>query len=306
MIGREVDEMRPRVSAVVVNYNTSTLCLKAVASLKASGLHDIYVVDNASAKDELAVLHAPGDLEFHLIESNRNLGFAGGNNLALRKILDKGTVDHVLLLNSDAVIIDPDLVPSMITVMDVHPRIGLLGPIVRYTDQTTQPTALIKPKPLWIRLLTRLMWRGRRPDTMRGHAGRRIQYVDAVSAVCLLVRIETLRDAGLFDERFFMYEEEIELAIRAKKKNWHAAVVAEDGVVHLGNASSSKARLSVVWHTRLSRTYTISNHISQPAAWIEAGILSAIFAFAWLYNPWVREMGTTWFMRQFLSRVSKS
>ena len=183
---------------------------------------------------------------------------------------------------------------------------GLLGPLVRYRDQTIQPTALTEPKPLWIRLLTRLMWGSRRSDTMRGHAGRRIQYVDAVSAVCLLVRIKTLRDAGLFDEQFFMYGEEIELAIRARKKNWHAAVVAEDGVVHLGKASSSKARLSVVWHTRLSRTYTIYKHISPPAAWIEAGILSAIFAFSWLCNPWVREMGATWFMRQFLSRVSKS
>ena len=220
-----------KLAIIIVSWNTRDLLRRAIAtaqsSLDGSGItYEIIVVDNASHDGTPAMLRA----EFpatKLIETGANLGFAGGNNLALRLLLDhasSGNVapPYVLLLNPDTETIG-DAIPTLVRFLDTHPDVAVVGPQLRYADGSVQssrrrfpergvfffestPLESYFPNNRWARRYRM----ADQPDNVE-------QDVDWLVGAALLVRAAAITRAGLMDEGFAMYSEELEWQERLRR-----------------------------------------------------------------------------------------
>lgn len=212
------------LAIIIVSYNVRDLlrrCLRSIDdSLGASSLHyRTLVVDNASSDGSAAMVAAEFP-QVELIASTVNLGFAGGNNLGLRRLLgsDLHAPDApraVLLLNPDTEIVG-DAPTDMLRYLDQHPEVVVVGPQLRYGDGSPQSSRRRFPTIgtlFWESTLLELWW-------PRNPWARRYRYddqpvaipqpVDWLVGAALLVRSSAVARAGLLDEEFFMYSEELE------------------------------------------------------------------------------------------------
>lgn len=206
------------LAAIVVNWNRRQDVLECLASLAASEgpSVDLLVVDNASVDGSVEAIRERFPTAW-LYASERNLGFAEGNNIALRHALERG-YEYVLLLNNDAVIA-PDAIGTMLALMREQPEIGIVAPAVYYRQ---------RPEVIWSA--------GGGIDWSDGSVGS--DYYQArsadlpatawdcahVSGCCMLVRCAAIREAGLLDPRFFMYFEETEWCVRIARRGYRIVV----------------------------------------------------------------------------------
>lgn len=256
------------LAVVVVSYNVRDLlaaCLSATfASLAASPQFDatVFVVDNAS-HDGSAEMVARDFPRVRLTASPENLGFAGANNLILRE-LGFGQPGHVapeaaLLLNPDAEPLD-DAIGQMAAFLRARGDVGAAGARLQYPDGSFQHGAFAFPGllQLWFdlfpprprRLLdTRL--NGRYPRSLYD-AGKPFP-VDFALGAALMVRREAMAAAGLFDEGYFMYAEEVDWCWRMRQAGWPCYCVPSARVIHHAGASSSQFRsqsMQALWRSR--------------------------------------------------------
>jgi GT2 family glycosyltransferase len=254
------------LAVVVVSYNVRDLlraCLSATfASLALSPELDatVHVVDNAS-RDGSAQMVAAEFPSVHLVASPDNLGFARGNNLVLRQ-LGFGSAeapDFALLLNPDA---EPlaDAIGQMARFLADNPRAGAAGAQLQYLDGSFQHGAfgfpgllqlwfdLFPPRP---RRLFDSRLNGRYPRSLYD-AGKPFP-VDFALGAALMVRREAMAGAGLLDEGYFMYAEEVDWCWRMRRAGWPCWCVPSARVIHHGGASSSQFRsqsMRNLWQSR--------------------------------------------------------
>jgi N-acetylglucosaminyl-diphospho-decaprenol L-rhamnosyltransferase len=218
--------MPPSLAIIIVSWNVCDLlrrCLRATeASLVGGGVdYEIFVVDNASHDGTPAMLRAEFP-EVRLIEPGANLGFAGGNNMALRALLARPVEDaptYALLLNPDA---EPaaDALLRLVQALQQRPELAAIGPRLVYGDGTPQPSRRRFPSAatlFWESTPLERRWPGNPWARRYRYADRpddQEQLVDWLVGAALLVRLAAIRRAGLLDERFFMYSEELEWQFR--------------------------------------------------------------------------------------------
>jgi N-acetylglucosaminyl-diphospho-decaprenol L-rhamnosyltransferase len=252
------------LAIVTVSYNTRELlaeCLGlALAGLERSGLAgEIWVVDNASADGsaEMVRRRCPA---VRLVAHDQNLGFAAGNNLALQEMGFGRGADprYVLFLNPDTRVLD-DALGRMVRFLDGAPEAGAAGAALVHGDGSFQHSAFAFPGllqilidffPLHHRLLESRL-NGRYPRRLY-RAGRPFP-VDHPLGAALMVRGETLAQVGGFDERFFMYCEEIDLCRRIRAAGWQIYCVPQAQVVHLVGQSTGQFRdrmFVALWRSR--------------------------------------------------------
>jgi GT2 family glycosyltransferase len=207
----------------------------------------VLVVDNASA-DGSAALVAAEFPAVELLALPENQGFAAGNIAALRKLI--GSSDgarYVLLLNPDTEVA-PDALAILIGYMEQHPEVVVAGPQLRYGDGTLQssrrrfPTAATL---FWESTLLDQWWPGNpwaRRYRMDDQPADRTQPVGWLVGAALMVRAEAIRAAGLLDEGFFMYSEELEWQARLRQQG--AIVYVPAAVVRHYEGRSSEQNLA--------------------------------------------------------------
>jgi len=262
-----------KLAILVVSYNVKDFlaaCLRAtLRSLEDSPSvqADIWVVDNASSDGSCFMVQQQFP-SVHLVPSEVNLGFAGGNNLALRSCgfvsgTDPSSPDErpdlVLLLNADA---EPlgDAVGKMARFLDQHPRIGAAGANLEYPDGSFQHGAYAFPGllQLWFdlfpprprRLLDSAL-NGRYPRRL--YAGSEPFAVGFALGACLMVRKEAIDAVGLLDEGYFMYAEEVDWCWRMAHAGWPTYCVPSARVVHHGGASARQFQEQSTLNLWLSR-----------------------------------------------------
>lgn len=242
------------LAVVIVNWNVRDLlrhCLRSLATAIDAAKLDatVVVVDNASTDGSAAMVQA----EFpwvHLIAAPRNVGFTAGNNLGLRALGfgDTNRLDlprYALLLNPDTEIVG-DALPTMIAYLDAHPRVGLLGPRLRYPDGRAQPSRRRFPTLATAFLESTLLqqWFPHAPALRRFYVADRsddeTQAVDWLVGACLLARREALVQVGLLDEGYFMYSEEVDWARRFAQAGWEVAYLPTAEVLHYEGRSSEQ------------------------------------------------------------------
>lgn len=267
------------VVIITVSYNTRQLladCLdSALAGLERSGLDgQIWVVDNASA-DGSAAMVRQNFPAVRLLAVDRNLGFAAGNNLALQEISPGQGAGprYLLFLNPDTRVIG-DALGEMVRFLDGVPAAGAAGAALVHGDGSFQHSAFSFPG-LWQILLDFFPLHHRLQDSrLNGRYPRRLYEVgkpfpvDHPLGAALLVRAETLAQVGAFDERFFMYCEEIDLCRRIRAADWQIYCVPRAQIVHLVGQSTGQFRDRMFVALWRSRFLMYEKH--EPAAFVRA------------------------------------
>ncbi len=230
------------LSVVIVSYNVSSFLDQALMTLKdaAHGIdHEVFVVDNASSDDSVSMVKNKHP-RVKLIENTKNVGFARANNQALRIASGR----FLLLLNPDTVL-RRDTLKTMLSFFKNHPEAGISGCKVLNPDGTLQlacrrgfPTPGVaffkmvglsnifpKSKTFGAYNLTYLD-----PDALAE--------VDAVSGSFMMIRRKALEQAGLMDEDFFMYGEDLDICYRVKQAGWKVYYVPHTDIIHFKGEST--------------------------------------------------------------------
>jgi N-acetylglucosaminyl-diphospho-decaprenol L-rhamnosyltransferase len=229
----------PTVSIIIVNWNTRDLLADSLESVYATMVgdsFDVFVVDNASTDDSVAMVRAHFP-EVYLIQNSENLGFARANNQAM--VLSKA--EYVLLLNSDAVLL-PGAMDYLISFLRENPQAGAVGPRLLNGDGSIQPSChpMLTPwREFWrLSFLDRILPLAGYPFALRdGVMPRR---VDVLKGACILFRRAALEKVGLFDEGYFMYTEEMDLCLRLAHAGWHLYWTPAARVIHYGGQSTGQ------------------------------------------------------------------
>ena len=245
------------VAVVIVTWNVRDLALEAVRTTRDDlARHGpegrIWVVDNASADGTAEAIRARFP-DVQVIASAENLGFAAGNNLALRAIGFGQDVpsdrlpEAVFLLNPDTLVEDR-AIRMLYEALLAAPDNGLVGARLSYGDGAFQHSAFAFPGimqtafdllPLPARLSgTRLT--GRYPRRL--YDGAEPFPVDFVLGATMMLRREVIQQVGMFDEQFFMYCEEIDWAMRIRRAGWRVLCVPGARIVHLEGRSTAQVR----------------------------------------------------------------
>jgi len=239
-----------RVSALIVSYNTRALLLESIASVVNQPGVETIVVDNAS-RDGSARAVADQFPTVQLIQSDRNLGFAGGVNRAAA--CAKGRA--LLVLNPDARL-EPDALDLLLEVLDRTPRAALVGPTLRYADGSLQPAAFRFPGLVQIALdlfpIARLT-----DSSLNGRIASRAPgplQIDHPLGACMLIDRAAWQDVGLLDEGYFMYLEEIDWCRRARQRGWQVWHQPAAVAIHHGGQSTRQqpdVMFAQLWCSRL-------------------------------------------------------
>jgi GT2 family glycosyltransferase len=229
------------IDVVIVSYNTRDdldRCLASLASARPASIRRVIVVDNASTDGSVdAVRSRWPDVEIVALE--RNVGFGAANNAGLRH----ATAPLVLLLNSDTIV----AAGALETLAARQAATGAIAAGPRLVDGEGRPEisfgSMLSP-------LGELRQR-RRQRLARGASARarravdrltgRERTVDWVTGACLLADRQAILEAGLFDERFFMYEEDVDLCAALRQRGGRILFTPAATVTHLRGRSTRRA-----------------------------------------------------------------
>lgn len=235
-MGRPVIDL----SVAIVSRDVRDLLVRCLASISCSCVVEILVVDAASS-DRSAEMVAERFPNVRLIRSHENLGFTRGNNWALR--LARGR--HVMLLNPDTVV-EPGALERLVAFLDQHPDVGAVGPKLLFPDGSVQSSRRRFPMLLtgFVESTVLERWLATSAPVRRYRFADRSHDerhdVDWLSGAALVIRREALGQAGLFDERFFMYSEEVDLCWRIRTAGWRIVYLPDAVVVHHEGRSSEQ------------------------------------------------------------------
>jgi len=213
------------------------------------------VVDNDSSDDSVARLEAAALPRVRVVHAGANLGYGAGIN---RGVAIAGPGD-VLVCNPD-LLLDPDCISALVGRLKAEPDLGIVGPRLRNPDGSTYVSG--RPFPSVQDALGHafvgLVWRGNpwsRRYLQTGWDRLEAADVDWASGALLLVRRSTYQQLGGFDERFFMFMEDVDLCWRARQAGWRVAVEPAAGAVHMVGASRAARpyRMVVAHHRSLWR-----------------------------------------------------
>jgi len=246
----------------------------------------VIVVDNASSDGSTVMLEAVFPW-VRLVASHENLGFTGGNNLAIP--LTRGR--YILLLNPDTEVIGSALA-ALTACMKDHPEIGVLGPELRYGDGSRQSSRRRFPTfGMALFESTPLAWHWpNNPWARRYHMddvpvpsaeSGETQPVDWVVGAALLVRRQALEQVGGFDEGYFMYSEELDWCRRAKTAGWQVAYFPGAQVVHHEGKSSEQGVAARHIRFQNSKVRYFRKVHGAPAAWVLRMSILAMFSIEW-------------------------
>jgi len=228
---------------VVVNYNGWDDTRKCLQSLKQlADAASVVLIDNASRENQLAEFQA----EFpwcHMVHSDTNGGWAGGNNLGMKYALERGA-DWMLLLNNDTTVA-PNLIGSLRDAVERHPSYGVLGPVICYMDQ---PEEVMTDGCVF----NHSGYNGffeRKPVALPSD----ITDVEIVNGCALFVSRKVTDAIGLVDEAFFLIHEESDFCLRAREAGFGCGVLGEKLVWHKGSSTFKQTG------SRIQRYYDARN-----------------------------------------------
>jgi len=264
-----------RWAAVVVNHNAGELLVEAVRSLLgdvgAGGPPEVVVVDNESTDGSVDSLLAAG-VDVRVVRSPGNVGYARGANLGIAAC----RAPVVAVLNPDAEI-EPGTAAALLERLDREPDLGAVGPRILNFDGTDYPSARSLPSVVDAagHGVLGLFW-PTNPFTRRyRHLDAdpdRSRDVDWVSGAAVWLRRDALDDVGGWDERYFMYMEDLDLCWRLRRSGWRVAYEPAGRVTHVQGVSASRRPYRMILEHHRSawrftrRRYTGVKRILLPAA----------------------------------------
>jgi GT2 family glycosyltransferase len=253
---------------VIVSFNTREdliACLESITAHRPRRLRQIVVVDNASTDGSVQAVRSRWP-EVRMIALDRNMGFGAANNVALRQV----DAPLALLLNSDT------LVPAgaIDTLADRLEATGAVAAGPRLTDGHGRPEISFGPMLSPFAELRQKIWHalasvnvGPARGLVSWHLARE-RSVDWVTGACLLLRRDAARAAGFFDERYFMYEEDVDLCAALRAAGGRVLFTPGVEVVHRRGRSAPGTRPAVAAHYDRSHLAFYLKHRPRWAPWL--------------------------------------
>jgi N-acetylglucosaminyl-diphospho-decaprenol L-rhamnosyltransferase len=251
----------PTLHVVIVNWNGGTLlaeCLRSFQSVSrdAVTVSRITVVDNASTDDSLSDLQEFSDqLPLRIIRNDRNKGFAAACNQGARS----STTDFLLFLNPDTRLLPGALeVPAKFLTNDSNTNVGIVG--VQLIDAQGKVARSCARQPTVRSMIGQSLGLDRcGPSIFPTHFMSEWDHgntrsVDQVMGAFFFLRASLFEKLGGFDERFFVYFEDLDLAVRARKMGWISVYLAAAHVFHRGSGTTDQVkgvRLFYSWRSRI-------------------------------------------------------
>ncbi|MGI5827199.1 MAG: glycosyltransferase family 2 protein [Patescibacteria group bacterium] len=219
------------LSIIIVNYrskNKLVNCLNSINSADLSGLsYEVLVVDNDSG-DDLSDLKYPW---LRIINSGANLGMGKGNNFGIAQ----SSGAQILISNPD-IVFTPDAIKKLYYYLKANPKVGLVGPKLLNPDGSLQYSCVRFPKfytPLLRRTFVGQFFPGRINHYLMKHADHnQTQVVDWILGACFMVRRSEIKDNLLFDERYFMYFEDVDLCRQIRTRGQKVVYFPAAEVTH--------------------------------------------------------------------------
>ena len=244
----------------IVNWNSGSDLVTCVDALRlhTAASWELLVVDNGSTDDSLERLQGSGG-GGRVIKTGENVGYAGGVNRALAEI----RTPFALFVNPDA-FVHEGCVDALLRRAQAEPRAASVGSGLRNSDGSLQPAARNFPSPLThlveaFRLyivLRHLPLLGTRYLLLSKQD--RVQRVDWIVGACMLLRLEAVHEVGPFDDRYFMYSEELDWCLRANRKGWEIWFEPDAVATHRlgGSSRQNELPLMVESYRSMYRFYT--------------------------------------------------
>jgi O-antigen biosynthesis protein len=248
----------PAVSVIILNWNGGSYLPDCLAALLAVDYPDyrVIVVDNASSDNSPALARRQFP-QVELIENRRNLGFAGGNNVALRRL----KTDYAVLLNPDVVVAD-DWLRELIAPMVADPAIGIAGCKLTFPNGRIQHAGGFTTA----------------PQAMPGHYGLNeidegqhdtLRDVEYVTGAAMALTRPLLERIGLMDEGYFLYYEEVDFCRRARQAGFRVVYVPGATAVHDESALSKRGSLAYLEQMHGGRWRFLLKHEELDNVWRE-------------------------------------
>jgi GT2 family glycosyltransferase len=228
----------PKIAIIIINWNTYQLTFNCFKSLEACTYKNktIFFVDNGSkdgSGDKIA-LEFP---EINYIKNEKNEGFTGANNKALKVIL-KQNFDYVLLLNNDTEV-KPNFLSLLVASMDSDKNLAATQPLI--LDFSNKKT-------IWNAGGSFNTFFGLSKTRSKGMIYKpklKIEtFTEWISGCCILVSIPVIKEVGLLDNRFFAYFEDVDWSIRMKNLGYKLGVVPKSIIYHHSSGSTKKNNTS--------------------------------------------------------------
>jgi N-acetylglucosaminyl-diphospho-decaprenol L-rhamnosyltransferase len=255
------------LGVIILNWNTRELlrdCLRSVFAASGPLTFEVCVVDNASRDGSVAMVRAEFP-QVRLVESRENGGYAAGNNLGLQAFsFGPGRNDgprYVLLLNPDTVVPETALI-SLAAYMDAHPRAGAAGP--RLLLPSGELDLACRRSLAFDAFVYRMLGLSQLFPRSRRFGQYNLTYlspdveteVGSVVGACMIVRREAVAQAGLLDEAFFMYGEDLDWASAIHQAGWEVRYNPAVTVVHVKRAASRQShRAQIAFHEAMLYFY---------------------------------------------------
>lgn len=258
------------IATIVINWNLKSLTTRCLESLEKSSMRvRTIVVDNGSRDGSVTHLRKRfPDIE--LISSATNIGFGSACNLAIQQALQDPGCDFVFLLNNDA-ILHPRAVSMLYQAAESYPRAGIFGPKIYYSGQRDQIWYAGSQQRSGV-LAAKVPGRGK-IDRGQFDECRQVDYVFGAS---MFIRRQVFERIGLFDERYFLYLEDLDFCLRARQAGFQLLYTPQACVWHVGSASTAQNLAMRRFHHVRSTLLFLSKHITWfwvlPAAIFWSGV----------------------------------
>jgi GT2 family glycosyltransferase len=218
------------------NYPDTAECLRSLERLEYSGDFRVVVVDNGSTDGSADRLER-GFPDVTLLRNAGNFGFAKGVNVGIKWALEEGA-EAVWLLNNDT-IAPPGALGRMLASMESDGKVGVVGSTLEYFDSSKIQS-----------------YGGGWVNTLKGFSSHCVSKesaeerpLDYITAASMLVRRKVFEEIGFFDERFFMYWEDVDFCFRARGAGWRLAVASGSTVKHKEGGSADAAPSGILRKT---------------------------------------------------------
>lgn len=225
------------VAIIILNWNAyddTFECLKSLEHLTYPYLH-VFLVDNASQDnsfDKLRQDYRDGkfNIPITFIQTGKNLGFAGGNNVAIKEAYKQG-YEYFWMLNNDTVV-DPNALTPLVEALEKDKQVGIVGSKIYYYGTNK----------IWFAGGKINTWTGKVSHLGFGETdnerNNKVKEVDYITGCSLFFRREIIEQIGYMQEDYFLYYEETDWSIRARKKNWSIMYIPKSVVYHKVSISS--------------------------------------------------------------------
>lgn len=247
----------PIITSIVLSYNSKQLSLQCLATLKNQdyAAHKIIVVDNASTDGSVTAIEENfPDIE--IIASEKNLGYAAGNNLGIQTAL-KNDSEYLFLVNNDTTL-PPNCISELVNTFQKRPLAGIVGPMV-YTFDPGLIISSAGGKVEWEKANSINQGAGE-TDTGQ-HSSRSVDFINGCG---LMISRTAIEKVGLLDEKYFMYWEETDWCVRVKHSGLEVFFTTDANMRHKAPIHSESLSPTTIYYMGRNRLRFFGLHTPWP------------------------------------------